>query len=92
MPQETVRKVAKRNSANRKTVAKKSPASRPTAKRTKAEPPILPVRREPTDEEIRFRAYLIAEQRMKQGLSGSEADDWFEAVRQLQEEERDAAS
>lgn len=39
-----------------------------------------------TDEEIRMRAYFIAEWRMQNGIAGDSAHDWLEARRQLQEE------
>ncbi len=39
-----------------------------------------------SDEEIRTRAYFIAERRQQQGLPGDSAHDWLEALRQLQEE------
>ncbi len=37
-------------------------------------------------EDIRIRAYFISERRMQSGAAGDSADDWLEAVRQLQEE------
>ena len=39
-----------------------------------------------TDEEIRMRAYFIAEWRVQNGIAGDSAHDWLEARRQLQEE------
>lgn len=42
----------------------------------------------PTDEEIRIRAYFIAERRMQLSLQGDSAHDWIEARRQLIEEAR----
>ena len=41
---------------------------------------------EPSDEEIRLRAYFIAERRFRLSLSGDSANDWIEARRQLIEE------
>lgn len=41
---------------------------------------------EPTDEEIRIRAYFIAERRHKLSLPGDSNLDWIEARRQLIEE------
>ena len=35
------------------------------------------------EEEIRMRAYFIAERRMREGIHGNSADDWLEARRQL---------
>ncbi len=40
----------------------------------------------PTDDAIRVRAYLIAEERHRQGRPGSPEGDWHEAQRQLLEE------
>ena len=39
-----------------------------------------------SDEDIRIRAYFIAEQRALSGLAGDSASDWLEARRQLFEE------
>ncbi len=39
-----------------------------------------------SEEEIRVRAYFIAEHRMREGRPGSSDNDWLEARRQLQEE------
>ncbi|PYJ09414.1 MAG: hypothetical protein DMF06_09965 [Verrucomicrobia bacterium] len=41
---------------------------------------------EPTDDEIRTRAYFIAERRLQLSLQGDSAHDWIEAKRQLIEE------
>ncbi len=43
---------------------------------------------EPSDAEIRVRAYFIAERRLQQGLPGDSADDWLEAKNQLLQEAR----
>ncbi len=47
---------------------------------------------EPSDEEIRIRAYFIAERRMQLSLAGDSAHDWVEARRQLIEEPGPACS
>jgi len=39
-----------------------------------------------SEDDIRLRAYFIAEQRMQSGMPGDSANDWWEAHRQLQEE------
>jgi len=39
-----------------------------------------------SDDDVRLRAYFIAERRMQIGVPGDSADDWLEANRQLQEE------
>ena len=41
---------------------------------------------EPSDEEIRIRAYFIAERRIQLSLQGDSNHDWIEARRQLVEE------
>ena len=41
---------------------------------------------EPSDDEIRLRAYFIAERRHKLSLPGDSNNDWIEARRQLIEE------
>jgi hypothetical protein len=74
----------------KKPAAKKttSPASRGSAKKA----PSAPGLREPTDEEIRIRAYFLAERRMQLSLPGDSAHDWIEARRQLIEESGPASS
>jgi len=81
VPPAEVRKLAKKRSS-RKTAAKKS--TRPSRQRNAAEP--ARHRRHPTDEEIRMRAYFIAERRVQMGIPASEHDDWLEARRQLEAE------
>jgi DUF2934 family protein len=39
-----------------------------------------------SDDDIRLRAYFIAERRMQSGMPGDSTNDWWEAHRQLQEE------
>jgi hypothetical protein len=55
--------------ARKRTTAKKEPAP---------EPPL-----EPSDAEIRMRAYFISERRHRLGLPGDSSSDWLEAKRQL---------
>jgi hypothetical protein len=68
----------KKPAAVKKASTKKpaTPATKPTASR--------PV--EPTDDEIRIRAYFLAERRHQLALPGDSAHDWIEARRQLIEE------
>jgi hypothetical protein len=69
---------------------KKKPASgkKPSTKKrvtSATKPPAVhPV--EPTDDEIRIRAYFLAERRQQLSLPGDSAHDWIEARRQLIEE------
>jgi hypothetical protein len=74
----------------KKTAAKKTapPASRGAAKKASSAPAL----REPTDEEIRIRAYFLAERRHQLSLPGDSAHDWIEARRQLIEESGPASS
>jgi hypothetical protein len=64
----------------RKTAAPKTPGAGRKAKSTKASTPRII---EPTDEEIRLRAYFIAERRHRLDLPGDADSDWLEAKRQL---------
>jgi hypothetical protein len=59
--------------------AKKSAVKQPTAAAPKPAAG-------PTDEEIRIRAYFIAERRHQLSLPGDSNHDWIEARRQLIEE------
>lgn len=61
------------------TALKKSAEKKPSAAGPKASV-------EPTDEQIRLRAYFIAERRHKLSLPGDSNHDWIEARRQLIEE------
>jgi hypothetical protein len=72
-----VKKAAvKRAATNGVRARKKTPAK----SRVKAKP--IP----PSDEEIRLRAYLIAEKRARHSIAGDHNSDWLEAKRQLFEE------
>jgi hypothetical protein len=62
---------------------KKSSARKPT---TSAGKPAAARPVEPTDDEIRIRAYFLAERRHQLSLPGDSAHDWIEARRQLIEE------
>ncbi len=87
--------------------ASKAMAAAPKSKRKKAAPKKQPVRvkstapkkalsrntrPEPSDEQIRIRAYFIAERRLQLSLHGDSAHDWIEAKRQLIEEAGPASS
>jgi hypothetical protein len=62
---------------------KKSAAKTPGTTSAK---PAVRGRAEPTDEQIRLRAYFLAERRHKLSLPGDSNHDWIEARRQLIEE------
>lgn len=51
-----------------------------------------PAAYDPPDEEVRIRAYFIAERRMQLSLQGDSDHDWIEAKRQLIEEASRSAS
>lgn len=68
---------------------KKSVAPKPAAARKSSSSGSV---REPSDDEIRTRAYFIAERRMQLSLQGDSAHDWVEARRQLIEEAAAASS
>jgi len=86
----------------------KTTAASPKPKRKKATPkkqtpralksaapkkaPSPNTRPEPSDEQIRMRAYFIAERRLQLRLQGDSAHDWIEAKRQLIEEAGPASS
>ena len=67
---------------------KPAPAKKPSTKQstTSAAKPAASRPVEPTDDEIRLRAYFLAERRHKLSLPGDSAHDWIEARRQLIEE------
>ena len=87
-PPLTEEKSNKKAPSKRSTSAKKSPASakkQTTAKTkgTKGTKGSKGAAIEPTDEEIRIRAYFIAERRHRLELVGDADTDWLEAKRQL---------
>ncbi|MFL6591056.1 MAG: DUF2934 domain-containing protein [Chthoniobacterales bacterium] len=64
---------------------KKSPAAKTAAPKPARQTSSKPAN-EPTDEQIRLRAYFLAERRHKLSLPGDSNHDWIEARRQLIEE------
>ena len=70
----------------RRTAAKAKKAvtgAKKTTKRGVSKKAAADVGRQPTDEEIRIRAYFIAERRHRLALPGDADSDWLEAKRQL---------
>ena len=63
--------------------AKTSAAKQPVTSKPK---PAISQPRQPTDDEIRLRAYFLAERRQRLSLPGDSNHDWIEARRQLIEE------
>jgi hypothetical protein len=77
---------AKAASAGKKKPPQKKKAQ-PAAKPATSTKTSLPTKSPgPSDEEIRIRAYFIAERRLQLSLPGDSAHDWIEAKRQLIEE------
>jgi len=68
----------------KKPVAAKKPSAKQSAA-SKAKPAASRAA-EPTDDEIRLRAYFLAERRHRLSLPGDSNHDWIEARRQLIEE------
>jgi hypothetical protein len=81
----TEKKSNKKASSKRSTRANKLPtaAKKRTAAKTKGKSSSKAGAIEPTDEEIRIRAYFIAERRHRLELVGDADTDWLEARRQL---------
>lgn len=74
----TSKKPAKSPRRSRSTSVKKAkPAAKTSAFETKVAPPL------PTDEDVRLRAFFIAERRTRLALPGDASSDWLEARRQL---------
>lgn len=65
---------------------KKKPAAPKKSAGKKPSAPAPKAAFEPTDEQIRLRAYFIAERRHQLSLPGDSAHDWIEARRQLIDE------
>jgi hypothetical protein len=84
-PRSAVDKPKPKKAAARKTATRVSRAS----SKKPSSPSSL---REPTDDEIRIRAYFLAERRIQLSLPGDSAHDWIEARRQLIEEAGPASS
>jgi hypothetical protein len=89
-PAEVSAKIAQpKRAAKTKPAAKtREKVSRPRKPRTTAasRKPVADNKPEPSDDEIRIRAYFISQDRIREGRPGSSADDWLEARRQLEAE------
>lgn len=80
---------AAKKTAVKKTTAKKVTSAKSAAKKTGAKKAVKksatvakqPV--EPTDDEIRIRAYFIAERRVQMSLGGDPNNDWIQAREEL---------
>lgn len=77
-------------SSTRKTAAKKKPAAGRAAKKTaQRRRPVAA--QEPSEVDIRLRAYFIAERRVQLALQGDPAMDWIQAREELVAEQRKSA-
>jgi hypothetical protein len=89
---------AKKRTTKAKTTSTKAAAKKKPARKTaKAKAPIrngeqAADTREPSDADIRLRAYFIAERRVQLALQGDPAMDWIEARQQLLQEARQGRS
>ena len=80
----TARKAAaKKKSAGSKTAAKKTSAKKSPKKSTGKRSVPAQHATEPSDEDIRLRAYFIAERRVQLSLGGDPANDWIQARQEL---------
>lgn len=70
---------SKKSTSARKSLA----AAKKTTAKTKGTKGSKAAASEPTDEEVRIRAYFIAERRHRLELAGDADTDWLEARRQL---------
>jgi hypothetical protein len=92
----TTKKTGKRQTPRRATAAKKPTKPRPTrdtSQRTahiSASPQadVTHISVEPSDDDVRLRAYFISERRRRFALPGDAESDWLEAKRQLLAEAR----
>jgi hypothetical protein len=84
-------KAASTTSRKKKKPLKKKPVS-PSKTSVSAKASRGTTGSEPSDEEIRIRAYFIGERRLQLSLQGDSAHDWIEAKRQLVEEAKRSAS
>jgi hypothetical protein len=87
------KRTAKAKAASAKPAAKKKPArktSKPTPAVSNGEQSTE--LGEPSEADIRLRAYFIAERRVQLALQGNPALDWIEARQQLLQEARQARS
>ncbi len=86
------KRASPRKGPAKKTAAKKKSGSG-AAKKTRTKRPAQQSEpTEPSDADIRLRAYFIAERRVQLALQGDPAKDWLEARQQLIEEARQPGS
>jgi hypothetical protein len=81
-----------KSAAAKKTAAKKKSASAGAKKAAPKQRSTPTEATEPSDADIRLRAYFIAERRVQLALQGDPARDWIEARQQLMAEAREPRS
>ena len=81
-----------KSAAAKKTGAKKKSASGGAKKAAPKQRSTRTEATEPSDADIRLRAYFIAERRVQLALQGDPARDWIEARQQLMAEAREPRS
>jgi hypothetical protein len=81
-PKKKSRSAAARPKTKKPAAKKIATTARSSAKKAPSPSPV----QEPSDDQIRLRAYFLAERRHKLSLPGDSAHDWIEARRQLIEE------
>jgi hypothetical protein len=87
------KRTAKTKTASTKAASKKKPARKTATPKARAKNSgQAPETREPSDADIRLRAYFIAERRVQLALQGDPAMDWIEARQQLLQESRQGRS
>lgn len=81
-PKKKARGAATAGKKKKPSIPRKPSVKQPTSD----EKPAVSRPAEPTDDEIRLRAYFLAERRHRLSLPGDSNHDWIEARRQLIEE------
>jgi hypothetical protein len=81
-------KIRKTRGTGRSTSAKKSTSRKRSIVRIPGEVVAASVEFDPTDDQIRTRAFFISERRRRFDLPGDANSDWLEAKRQLLSETR----
>lgn len=82
-PKKTAAKKASKKAVSSKTSAKKASAKKPAKRSTAKTKPVAKTRAEPSEEDIRIRAYFIAERRAQLSLEGDPNNDWIQAREEL---------
>ena len=87
------KRTAKTKTASTKAASKKKPARKTATPKARTKNGGQTAEtREPSDADIRLRAYFIAEKRVQLALQGDPAMDWIEARQQLLQESRQGRS